>query len=86
MLLNLSSLCYPIRSKAFKNTKAIYRIDQLICWPNGDPKQATYSITKQRYCWIVWEIGYQGGPQFWWLIPDEFKNSQEYYIIPSGNS
>lgn len=76
MLLNLSSLCYPLRSKAFANTppKAIYGLDQLTCWPNGDPSQATRSIVKQRYCWVVWEMGYTGKPEFWWLFPNEFKD------------
>lgn len=75
MLVNLSSLCYPKRTSAFLNTppKKILGLDELICWPNGDPSQATYSIAKQRYCWLIWEIGYNGRPEFWWLSTKDFK-------------
>ncbi len=76
MLVNLSSLCYPKRTSAFQNTppKAILGLDELICYPNGDPSQATCSIPKQRYCWVIWEMGHNGRPEFWWLSTKEFKN------------
>ncbi len=75
MLLNLSSLCYFKRTEAFKNTppKAIYALDDLTCYPYGEPSQASYSIKKQRYCWVIWEIGFTGRPEFWWFSTKDFR-------------
>lgn len=75
MLLNLSSLCYAKRTKAFQNTppKAILGLDDLTCYPYGDSAQAGYSIKRQRYCWVIWEIGYNGRPEFWWLATKDFR-------------
>lgn len=73
MLLNLSSLCYPKRMSAFLNTppKQILGLDELICFPNGDSSR--YSTSKQKYCWVIWEVGYDGRPEFWWLSTKNFR-------------
>ncbi len=78
MLLNLNSLCYAKRTKAFQNTppKAIYALDDLTCYPYGNPQKAGYSIKKQRYCWVIWEIGYKGRPEFWWLATKDFREQK----------
>ena len=52
---------------------ALYGLDELICWPNGNPAEATYSIAKQRYCWAVWRPGHDGRPTFWWLSTKDFE-------------
>jgi hypothetical protein len=56
MLLNLASLCHPTRHALWTEhpPAAIYAIDELICWPNGDPLQAGYRTAQHRYCWVVW--------------------------------
>jgi hypothetical protein len=54
MLLNLASLCHPSRHAKFMNTPpaVIYGLDELVCWPSGDPRDATRSTLSHRYCWV----------------------------------
>ena len=56
MLLNLGCLAHPLRtSKWLADPPAsIHIMDELVCWPNGDRRQAGRYITEHRYCWIVW--------------------------------
>lgn len=56
MLLNITSLCHPRRHEFFcaHPPTAIYALDECICWPNGNPREATTTIAQQRYCWVVW--------------------------------
>ena len=74
MLLNLASLCHPTRHAKFLNTPpaAIYGLDELVCWPSGDPRGATRSTLSHRYCWVVWKHGHVGKPSFWWLATAHF--------------
>ena len=69
MLVNLLSLCHPLRHDFYVGhpPAVIYALDECICWPYGDPSQATTSIAKQRYCWLVWKHGHQGPTEFRWL-------------------
>lgn len=75
MLLNLNSLCHPSRHAKFIHTppRAIYAIDDLVCFPNGRPSEATQHLREQRYCWVVWTHGYSGRPAFWWLAMEQFR-------------
>ncbi len=75
MLLNLASLCHPNRHAKFLNTPpaAIYGLDELVCWPSGDPRTATRSTLSHRYCWVIWKHGHTGRPSFWWLATAEFR-------------
>jgi hypothetical protein len=74
MLLNLASLCHPLRHELFtKNPPAgIYAFDELICYPNGIPNPAIARANNQRYCWVVWKAKHSGRPTFWWLSAKEF--------------
>lgn len=74
MLLNLSGLCHPIRHDFYvANPPAvIYALDECTCWPYGDPSRATISISKQRYCWVVWKHGHTGPTCFRWLSTRPF--------------
>ncbi len=56
MLLNITSLCHPRRHDFFvaHPPARIYALDECICWPNGNPREATTTIAQQRYCWVVW--------------------------------
>jgi hypothetical protein len=69
MLMNLSGLCHPLRHNFYTGQPPalVYCLDECICWPYGDPSRATTSIAKQRYCWIVWKHGHEGGTQLRWL-------------------
>ena len=69
MLLNINSLCHPGRHAFFvaHPPAVIYALDECVCWPNGDPAQATTTIAKQRYCWVVWNGAHQQATRFSWL-------------------
>lgn len=75
MLLNLNSLAHPSRTQKWINQPpaAIYAIDDLVCWPNGDPRQASAVTRSHRYCWAVWQHGHTGPARFWWLRMADFK-------------
>lgn len=75
MLLNLASLCHPMRHDMWLGhpPTVIYALDQLICWPCGDPSLATSSLVKQRYCWVVWKPGHIGPTTFGWLSTGAFS-------------
>ena len=69
MLLNLASLCHPSRHRKFIHSPpaAIYALDELVCYPNGNPAEAAGSTPFHRYCWIVWKPGHVGRSSLWWL-------------------
>ena len=69
MLLNITSLCHPRRHAFYlaNPPTAIYALDECICWPNGDPGQATTTIANQRYCWVVWTPDAPIATTFGWL-------------------
>jgi hypothetical protein len=75
MLLNLASLCHPLRHALFVTVSpaAIYGIDELVCYPNGNPRDAIASIFRHRYCWVVWKPNHSGRPTFWWLSTRDFR-------------
>jgi hypothetical protein len=75
MLLNLASLCHPKRHAFWINhpPSVIYGLDELVCWPEGDPSQARSSTVQQRYCWVVWKPNCPVGTSFFWLRVGDFK-------------
>lgn len=80
MLLNLASLAHPCRHAKFIKTPpaAIYALDDLTCWPNGRPAEATRSIAEQRYCWMIWKPHHTGRASFWWLSTADFKDGPHH--------
>jgi hypothetical protein len=80
MLLNLASLAHPCRHAKFVNTPpaAIYALDDLACWPNGRPIEATHSMTEQRYCWMFWKPSHTGRASFCWLSTAEFREGTHH--------
>lgn len=78
MLVAIQSLCHPIRTPFFLETKpkVIYALDECHCYPEGDPKRATRSLMSQRYCWIVWEHGHTGPTRFDWLTTAPFRQTR----------
>ena len=75
MLLNLQSLCHPLRTAQWKRKPParIYAIDDIVCWPQdryGPPPQY---FTKHRYCWTVWTPDHTGPSAFWWLSGQDFR-------------
>ena len=75
MLLNLASLCHPLRHARFVTDPpaAIYGIDELVCYPNGNPRDAIASTYWHRYCWVVWKPNHSSRPTFWWLSTRDFR-------------
>ena len=75
MLLNLGSLAHRTRTPKWRNDPParIHIMDDLICWPNGDRRQAGRFITEHRYCWIVWTPDQSGPTQLTWLRMAEFR-------------
>lgn len=75
MLLNLASLCHPKRHELWVNhpPAAIYALDELVCWPEGDPALARSSTAQHRYCWVVWKHGHVASTSFAWLSTKRFR-------------
>jgi hypothetical protein len=75
MLLNLASLCHPNRHDLWVNNppSAIHALDELVCWPEGDPTLARSSTAQHRYCWIVWRPDHVGSTSFGWLSTKRFR-------------
>jgi hypothetical protein len=77
MLLNLASLCHPNRHRKFIHSPpaAIYALDELACYSNGNPGEATIHTNQHRYCWVVWKPDHVGRPSLWWLSTHEFQEA-----------
>ena len=75
MLLNIGSLAHRTRTPKWRNDSParIHIMDDLVCWPNGNPRQAGRFITEHRYCWIVWEPDNAGPTQLTWLRMADFR-------------
>jgi hypothetical protein len=86
MLLNLASLCHPSRHSLWIENppSAIYGLDELVCWPEGDPARARPSTNQQRYCWVVWKPSHGGRPTFWWLSMRNFAHESAATRLAMG--
>ena len=75
MLLNLGSLAHPSRTPKWRNDPParIHILDDLVCWPNGDRRQAGRFITEHRYCWIVWTPEPAPVTRLTWLRMADFR-------------
>jgi hypothetical protein len=79
MLLNLISLCHPTRHDMWtaRPPTAIYGLDELICWPNGNPSEAGYRTMQHRYMWCIWRPQRRATqPRFWWLSMRDFRTGR----------
>lgn len=76
MLLNLASLCHPSRHDSFirRPPTVIYALDECVCYPNGDPKQATNKTLSHRYCWMIWDAVSPVETKMRWLSTRPFAN------------
>ena len=76
MLFNLGCLAHPLRtSKWLADPPAsIHIMDELVCWPNGDRRQAGRYIAEHRYCWIVWTHEPHGPAKVTWLRMADFRD------------
>jgi hypothetical protein len=74
-LVAIASLCHPSRHAKFLNTPpaAIYGLDELVCYPNGNPSETAARTFMHRYCWVIWKAEHSGRPSFWWLSPSDFR-------------
>ena len=75
MLLNLGCLAHPTRTSKWRNDPpaAIHIMDDLVCWPNGNRRQAGRYIAEHRYCWIVWTHEPHSGTKVTWLRMADFR-------------
>ncbi len=75
MLLNLGCLAHPTRTSKWRNDPpaAIHIMDELVCWPNGNRRQAGRYIAEHRYCWIVWTHEPHSGTKVTWLRMADFR-------------
>jgi hypothetical protein len=76
LLLNLSSLCHPLRHDLWTSNPpaAIYALDKLICYPNGNAREAGYKTVQNRYMWCIWRPSRRiTRPRLWWLSVEEFE-------------
>jgi hypothetical protein len=49
-------------------------LDELACWPEGDPAQARSTTAHHRYCWVVWKHDQVERTSFAWLRTKRFKS------------
>ncbi len=77
MLLNLGSLAHPLRTSKWRNDPpaAIHIMDELVCWPNGNRRQAGRYIAEHRYCWIVWTHEPHSPTKVTWLRMADFRQN-----------
>ncbi len=75
MLLNLASLCHPIRTAEWQSAPParIYAVDGIVCWPQGAYGPPPAYFTKHRYVWAVWTPEHAGPSAFWWLSGEAFR-------------
>lgn len=76
MLLNLAGLCHPDRHESYlrRPPRVIYALDHCVCWPGGEPTQATRFTKQHRYCWLVWDALEAAETKFAWLSTAPFEN------------
>src|SRR5262249_54345932 len=75
MLLNLSSLCHPTRTRFWRRhaPSALYAVDGVICWPGHRYGPMPAHFARPRYCWAVWRPGHAGPTAFGWLSAADFR-------------
>ncbi|MGO9174282.1 MAG: hypothetical protein ACLP7P_20280 [Rhodomicrobium sp.] len=76
MMLNLGCLAHPLRTKKWQADPpaAIHIMDELVCWPNGNRRQAGRYIAEHRYCWIVWTHEPHGPTKVNWLRMADYRD------------
>ena len=76
MLLNLASLAHPSRHELWTShpPTAVYVLDELHCWPEGDASRAARFTGTHRYCWVVWRPG-QAETKLGWRKTSSFTAS-----------
>lgn len=76
MLMNITSLCHPMRHDSFirRPPSRIWALDDCVCFPNGDPRQATGATRTHRYCWLIWDPAHKAGTHMGWLSTAGFAS------------
>lgn len=77
MLLNMASLCHPIRTPEWQQTPParLYAIDDIVCWPEDRYGPAPERFKRHRYVWAVWTPDHAGPPSFWWLSGAKYRGT-----------
>lgn len=68
-LLDLASLAHRIRHQSFlrRPPRIVYILDECVCLPERDPRNATRSTLSRRYCWVVWDAQLSTETRMHWL-------------------
>jgi len=77
MLLNITSLCHPLRHESFirRPPRVIYGLDECVCCPSGNPRQATRRTFEHRYIWAIWDHQPVTQTAFCWLKASAFRST-----------
>lgn len=77
MLLNIASLCHPDRHESFvrRPPSTIYALDRCVCFPNGEPAQATRQTYQHRYAWLIWEADPSSTAELRWLTTAPYRGA-----------
>lgn len=73
MLLNLNSLCHPMRTERWrrKPPARLFGLDECVCWDDSRFGPVPWRKNKQRHVWAIWEPGHKGPAAFWWVSARE---------------
>ncbi len=76
-LLNLASLCHPERHGSFirRPPSLVILLDEVHCFPNGKPEQATRWTRQHKYCWQIWTAESASTTQLKWASTAEFTDA-----------
>lgn len=79
MLLNIASLCHPARHDRFvsRPPAVIYALDECVCFPLGDPAQASPYTRMHRYAWLIWDQAPAANTSFRWLSTAPFEDGAD---------
>jgi len=77
MLLNITSLCHPLRHGSFtrRPPSIVYALDECVCFPNGRPEQATRQTRQHRYAWLIWEAEPTHTTELRWLTTAPYRGA-----------
>lgn len=75
MLLNLASLCHPLRHESYvrRPPSLVYALDECICYPNGISNERIRRANNQRYCWAIWDATPATETRLRWLTTSPYR-------------
>jgi hypothetical protein len=79
MLLNITSLCHPVRHESFmrRPPRVIYGLEECVCYSSGNPRLATRRTYEHRYIWALWDQTPVTQTAFCWLQASAFRSTPQ---------